>query len=50
MYAYKVVTTTLLILEMVSLIFSGLKSSKNGKVVSMAFFLLSGMAIVAIWG
>lgn len=50
MYAYKIVVTTLLILEMISLVFAGLKASKSGKITSMAFFVLSGMAIAAIWG
>lgn len=50
MYAFKIVITTLLTLEMISLVFAGLKSAKDGKITSMAFFLLSGMAIIAIWG
>lgn len=50
MYAYKVVTTTLMILLIVSLVFSGLKSKKGGKLVCMVMMIITGMGIVAIWG
>lgn len=50
MYVFRVVVTTLMVIEMAILLMSGLKSGKSGKVVSMAMFALTGMGIVAIWG
>ena len=50
MYAFKIVTTTLMSMLMISLLFSGLKSAKKGKMVSGAMILIVGMGIVASWG
>ena len=50
MFAYRVMVTTLMGLEMVTLILSGLQCEKKGKIVSILMFLVLGMGIIAIWG
>lgn len=50
MYAFKVVTTTLMILLIISMVFSGLKAKSSGKAVFSVMIVIVGMGIVAIWG
>lgn len=50
MFVFRTVISTLIVLEMVTFVFSALKSSRNGKIVSMVMFILNALSIIAIWG
>ena len=50
MYEFKVMVTTLLLILIGSLAYSGIKSTGSGKYVSLIMMIIEGLSIVAIWG
>lgn len=50
MFAFKVFTSTLVAIMMVSLFYSGYKSDKSGKIVSILFAVVYGLCIIGMWG
>ena len=50
MYTFKVIVTTLMFLLEMSLIYTGAKSEKQGRMVSLVMFLIVGLGMCAIWG
>ena len=50
MYAYKVFTTTIMGILMISLLWAGLKADKSGKIVTLIMFAVQALGIIAIWG
>lgn len=50
MYAFKVMVTTLLLILIGTLTYSGVKSTGSEKYVSMVMIIIEALSIVAIWG
>lgn len=50
MYAFKVMVTTLMLILIGILVYSGLKAKGNGKSVSLIMIVIEALGIIAIWG
>ena len=50
MYAFKIVVTVLVILMVLTLAYSGYKSDKNGKIISITMMIINCLSVIAMWG
>ena len=50
MYAFKVVTSTIIILWFLVLSYVGLKTDKKGKAVAVIMAVIETLSLIAIWG
>ena len=50
MYAFKVMVTTLMLILIGTLVYSGVKAKDSGKSVSLIMIIIEALGIIAIWG
>ena len=50
MYAFKVMVTTLMLILIGTLAYSGVKAKGSGKSVSLIMIVIEALGIIAIWG
>lgn len=50
MYAFKVMVTTLLLILIGSLTYSGVKSKGSSKFVALVMMIIECLGVIAIWG